>query len=141
MESGVQRHNTITPGWEHCYPIQANLYYRIVYGGRVLEGHGTTLAVSSKKLVFQSERAIPDSVAIELRLDWPIRLDNVVSLRLHVHGKTLRNNGSYATVRILRHEFRTSTRHHVAGHGASLPESELFVPAPDEPLRHTVRQG
>ena len=111
MVLGGQHQDTKASHLDRWYPVEANLDYRIVHGGTVLEGRGTTLEVSSRGVVFKSERRIPRGLKIEAWVDWPVRLDNVIALKLHIQGTTLRSEGALAVVRILRHEFRISNRH------------------------------
>lgn len=109
MISTVQRQYGNVSCSDRRYPIETNLEYEIVRGHEVLGvGRGRTVKVSSSQIVFQPESPIPVGLEIEAYVDWPARLDNVIALRLHVHGETIQTENGYAAVRILRHEFRTS---------------------------------
>jgi hypothetical protein len=121
MAPGGHHRNSRTLRSDRCYPIQAKLHYRIVRGCQIQEGLGTTLEVSSSRLVFTAEHTIPSGLKIEVWVDWPVRLDNAVALRLHICGETARTEEGYAAVRILRHEFRTSNGNRV------LPAGRLFL--------------
>jgi hypothetical protein len=94
---------------DRWYPLEAKLNYCIVRGREVREGRGTTLAMSSRGVVFKSKDTIPTGLNIEAWLDWPVRLDNAIALSLYINGKTLRSEGGHTTIRVLGYRFRTST--------------------------------
>jgi hypothetical protein len=63
--------------------------------------------ISSSGILIATENALPLGVAIEVQIAWPVKLDDRVSLNLHVRGRTLRSNGSHTAVTITRYQFRT----------------------------------
>ena len=92
MVSEVQRQHAKASCPERQYTVEANLEYKIIRGHKVLEaGRGTTVNMSSSRIVFKPEYPIPVGLRIEAYVDWPVRLDNVIALRLHVDGETVRN--------------------------------------------------
>ena len=92
---------------ERQYPVEANLEYKTSRGDGVLKtGHGMTVSMSSSRIVFKPEYPIPVGLRIEAYVNWPDRLDNVIALRLHVGGVTVRSENGNAAVNIKRHEFR-----------------------------------
>jgi len=110
MSSGCPRRCARDFHLERWYPVEANVFYRIDRGRIVSEGTATTLKLSSKHIVLKSGARIPSGVTIEAWVEWPARLDNVIPIRLHIHGKTLHAEDGQVTLSILRHEFRVSGR-------------------------------
>ena len=109
MVSTVQRrHFTKVSCPDRRYPIEANVEYKVIRGYDVKVCRGKTVTISSSKIVFQPEYPIAVGLTIEAYVDWPARLDNVIALRLHVHGETIQTENGHAAVRILRHDFRTA---------------------------------
>ena len=100
---------------ERQYPVEANLEYKTSRGDGVLKtGHGMTVSMSSSRIVFKPEYPIPVGLRIEAYVDWPVRLNSVIALRLHVHGETIETEKGYAAVTILRHEFRIAPKSHAS---------------------------
>jgi len=90
------------------YPVCAGLEYRILDARLAhTRGHGHTVFLSSSRIVFKSEIALRAGLQIELAVDWPVRLDEKVELRLCLRGRTANVAGSYTTVLVSRYEFRT----------------------------------
>ncbi|HEV3199775.1 MAG TPA: hypothetical protein VGZ73_17850 [Bryobacteraceae bacterium] len=90
------------------YPIDAELEYKLIYERNVFEtGQGKTINVSSSGILFESERALPPGMEIELSIAWPARLGDAVRLKLCVSGRTVRAQGKCTAVLIQRHIFRT----------------------------------
>ena len=79
--------------------------------------------ISSGGLLLCSERPLQKGQKIRLRIDWPALLNNVVPLALHVDGQTLRAEGNYIAVKILKSEFRTRSviRTEAAAHSGLSP--------------------
>ena len=94
------------------YPIEANLEYKIIRGhAKVMKTYqGRTVYLSSSEIVFKPEYPIPIGLRIKASMDWPVRLDNLIALRLHVHGEITRTDNGLCTVKIQGHEFRVSSQ-------------------------------
>ena len=93
---------------ERRYPIDADVEYSLIYQGRTIEtGRGRTVDASSNGILFESKRALPAGVQIELSIAWPVRLADRVALKLCVSGQTVRGRGNCTAVAIRRHVFRT----------------------------------
>lgn len=88
------------------YPIEAALEW-VIQGRRAAAGRGKTINLSSGGILFQSDQAVGERMQIELAIAWPMRLNDLAGLTLHVTGRTVRSQGKCAAVRILRREFRT----------------------------------
>ena len=90
------------------YPVNAALQYKTEPGHRASRGSvGSTVNMSSSGVLFQSAKPLPDGIQIELSIAWPTKLNNTVSLNLHVKGITVRTQGGYTAVQISKSEFRT----------------------------------
>lgn len=99
---------TREPRTSPAYPIDSDLDYRLMGATGVLaRGRGRTQAMSGAAVWIESDNALRVGVLIELAVAWPVRLDNKIPLRLIIHGRTVRVDGNYAQIEILRHEFRT----------------------------------
>jgi hypothetical protein len=89
------------------YPVRLELSYKLFSRRVLLEaGRGCTVTISSRKIVFESDRPLQSGVKVELFIDWPARLANDVCLRLHVAGRTGEPDKGLSVVDIERHEFR-----------------------------------
>ena len=74
-------------------------------------GRGKTLNISSSGILVTTDRVLAPGLRLEVEIDWPVRLDGQVSLKLVVQGKIVRsakNDVAVAGVKISRHTFRTS---------------------------------
>ena len=90
------------------YPLDVELEYKLIHNRRAIEtGHGKTVNASSSGILFQSRRALPPGMDIELSIAWPARIGDVVALKLWVSGRTVRGQDHCTAVKILRHTFRT----------------------------------
>lgn len=89
------------------YPINLSTCYEIRnQNGRSASGSARVVNISSGGLLLYSEHPIEKGQTIFLRIDWPALLNNVVPLTLRVEGPTVRAEGNYTAVRILKSEFR-----------------------------------
>jgi len=97
------------PSTDRRYQISACLEYKLIRRRKILSaGRGMTFSISSSEIVFKPEHPIPAGLKIEASVEWPARLDNGVALRLHVEGDIAKTEREYATIKILRYEFRTA---------------------------------
>jgi hypothetical protein len=77
----------------------------------VLEGQGETISVSRANVLFRSNEVLVLGQKIELRIEWPVLLDNVVPLQVRIKGSIADVNGSQALVRVHGdYEFMTRAR-------------------------------
>ena|SRR5689334_25126751 len=87
------------------FNMELGLRYRLVNGARSLtEGYGTTTNVSKDGLAFRADRSLPDGVAIEVSVDWPIPLYGRYPLELHLVGHVVRSDSGEVCVKTARHE-------------------------------------
>jgi len=92
------------------YPVSLELSYRSHQGRFEIEGQGKTLDFSSSGILFVAEHVLTAGAAVELTLQWPFLLDDLVPLQLRVSAKVMRSEGTLAAVGIVSHEFRTAVR-------------------------------
>ncbi len=98
---------------ERQYPFEAHLEYKTIHRRKVLEtGRGITVYISTKEIVFKAARPLPAGLEIEVYIDWPARLDNVIALRLYAHGETQEMRNDCVVVKILRCDFRIAPKSH-----------------------------
>ena len=88
------------------YRIAAPLEYTLP-GRERGTGYGTTTNVSSHGFLFQCDRNLPAGIRIEFWIEWPVRLNQQVGLRLYGTGSIVRTDGNYIAVETSRYEFRT----------------------------------
>ena len=100
------------------YPIQLDLQYGLISPrkGRRTQpvGFGRTVNLSSRGVLFEADNirsvtniAVGSSI-IELRLDWPLMLEEQCMLKLVVRGLVVRQDGDRLALVIERYEFRTA---------------------------------
>jgi|SRR5215469_8645818 len=98
------------------YQINTALEYKLIRGHKVLRtGRGTTVYISGREIVFKPEDPIPARLRIEAFVPWPVLLDHVINLELHVHGETVETESGYVVIKIKRYEFRTATGRRLGG--------------------------
>jgi hypothetical protein len=89
------------------YPVQLDLRYQVLRGGKPLRGIGVTREFSSTEVKFAADQDLPLGALIELSLAWPQRLDGVCPLQLMVFGKIAAIDEKGTILTISRYEFRT----------------------------------
>lgn len=92
----------------YYYPLTIDLEYRSVGpGGIVKAGRGRTVKISSTSVQFECADFLPVPSKVEISIIWPARLENGVSLKLWIVGRTVPAPESSTAVEIQRYEFRT----------------------------------
>jgi hypothetical protein len=66
-----------------------------------------TLNISSKGLLFSTAEKFERGSILEVTLDWPVRLNQQVALKLVITGHVIRSADGCTAVRINHYEFRT----------------------------------
>lgn len=90
------------------YAVKAAIEYKVLLrNGRVLTGVGQTVNMSSGGVLVEAASSLPRGAEIELSIAWPVSLNNVVPLKLHITGQTVRTHRNRTAVTIRRYEFRT----------------------------------
>lgn len=97
------------------FPIDDAATYRILGGtshhriskASRLSGAARCVNISSGGVLLTTDHQLPVGGRIEVLVNWPARLNGVVSLRLVVRGVVVRSEVGYAAVQIVGYEFRT----------------------------------
>ena len=89
------------------YPIHADLQYSLRRYRFSMVGKGKTVNVSSHGVLFESDAILPPNMAIQLRIDWPARLNDQVRLRLHADGRVVRVEDKNIAVEVSQYSFHT----------------------------------
>ena len=98
------------------YPIQAELEYRIVRGGKLISsGRGHTIDISTGGILFRSASDVPSSDVpadnrVELAVVWPAQLSGGIDLQFCARGRTFWTDQNRTAVKIDRYEFRTKSK-------------------------------
>ena len=90
------------------YPLNLAVRYSVAgLVGRIAQGSGRTIDISSSGLSFTSDKPLSIGQGLDLFIDWPVQLDGDVQLQLVVSGVVVRVAGAVTALQIGRHEFRT----------------------------------
>jgi hypothetical protein len=88
------------------YPVAMELKYK-TRSRTPRVGMGKTTWMSSSEVIFTADQPIAEESTVEISIAWPALLHNRVALQLVVEGEVTRSQEGEATVRILKHHFRT----------------------------------
>lgn len=88
------------------YPIEFNAIYQTV-GGETTQIRAKVLNASSGGLLTRAEQPVAVGRSVELKIDWPVLLNDAVAVKLLVWGHVVRSHGLEAAVKFDTHEFRT----------------------------------
>jgi hypothetical protein len=72
-----------------------------------IAGVGTTVNISSQGVLLTADHEIPCGTVLKLRIDWPVHLNQVRPLSLHVGGTVVRSGQGQVAVLIRKYELRT----------------------------------
>jgi len=90
------------------FPMERDVRYRVADGRNTLwSGAGKTVDISSRGILFTTERPLTANKRLELSVDWPVRLDNGCPLKLVAQGRVVRAEDARAALMIEKYEFRT----------------------------------
>ena len=90
------------------YPLKLQVQCRVAHSDQVYSGK--IVDMSRGGICFACSEVFPRGTKIELAIDWPISLDDVL-LQLRVTGRVLRDDHRGTAIEILRHEFHTRKAH------------------------------
>lgn len=89
------------------FDIQQDVRYKLLNRGHDETGSGRTVNISSRGVLFTTERHLRAGERLEISVNWPARLDNRCPLKLVATGKVVRSQQGLAAISIERYEFRT----------------------------------
>jgi len=94
------------------FPVASQVRYRIIGSGLPTPYfRGTVVNMSSTGILFTTERVLLNDQLVEIEMDWPVKLQDSVPLKLVILGRIVRTQSGpspSAGLRIARHEFRTA---------------------------------
>jgi hypothetical protein len=88
------------------YPIATNT--ECLLDGRRTDA--VTTDISSGGILVRSADSLPIGARVELRMDWPARLDGWCPLRLVIAGKVLRTTTRGTVISVVRYEYRLAPK-------------------------------
>ena len=90
------------------YPVKLRIRYRLPQDPTAWEeGLGATHDLSAEGLSFRADRNLPIGAEVDLRIDWPMRINGAPCLCAVITGRIIRCNGTEIAVAILRSDFQT----------------------------------
>jgi c-di-GMP-binding flagellar brake protein YcgR len=89
------------------FPISFDIQYRILGLGSQELRSGKTVNMSSSGMLLVADGILLPGLKIEVLVNWPVKLNDRVRLRLIVFGKVVRVDTEGVAVMIQRYEFRT----------------------------------
>lgn len=96
------------------FHIECKVSYKIVGGDTLGEmGQGKTVNMSSGGILFTTDHALARGARVEVEVEWPIKLNDRIPLKLVVQGKIVRSENTHlalAGLQILGHHFRLAKR-------------------------------
>ena len=93
---------------DHHYPIVLPVRYHARQPTTLYAyGHGQTVSIGSKSIVFIAEQPLMAGLTADLNLEWPALLDDTVRLQVHIRGKIDKTDENKTFLQIMGHEFRT----------------------------------
>jgi hypothetical protein len=89
------------------YPIRLECQYTLLKGIVTQTGSGRTINISTRGVLFEADRPLPERGEIVLELAWPVLLDGVRRLKFVVRGRIVRSDGKSTAVRVTSFDFHT----------------------------------
>ncbi|HWE52216.1 MAG TPA: hypothetical protein VG273_20645 [Bryobacteraceae bacterium] len=89
------------------YELQKELRFSYRQGSSLFFGSGRTKDMGDEGIRFESDHVLPRNSEIELRISWPLRLQDVCSLELVVRGPIVRSDSNGCVIRVKSCEFQT----------------------------------
>jgi PilZ domain len=91
------------------FPVALDVRYAVV-GRQAIEGTGRTVNISSHGVLITSAHKVSPRNPIRVVIEWPILIDNVWPLALHIHGMVVRSDYGLVAVQFSRYELRTQPK-------------------------------
>jgi hypothetical protein len=89
------------------YPIVLGAEYKLLFrGGAQHQGYCRTINISSGGILL-AVSGLPPWGSIEVSLRWPILLNDLVPVKLVVHGDIVRSDGECSAVKFSQYDFHT----------------------------------
>jgi hypothetical protein len=91
------------------FPIELSVRYAAGVRQQ-LAGAGRTVNISSRGVLITSAHELSPDTSITVTIEWPILINDVCPLALHIRGTVVRSKGGLVAVRIAAHEMRTQPK-------------------------------
>ncbi len=91
------------------FPIEQHVQYRVRGERPPLAGSGKTLNMSSKGVLFTIHQGLARGCAVQVEINWPVRLDDSQPIKLVARGPIVWCDGERAAMKIEGWEFHTQT--------------------------------
>jgi hypothetical protein len=93
------------------YSITLQLEWKLFSRKRLVDmGTGTTVDLSNDGILFEADHKPAATGLMELRITWPARPENFLSMHLTVIGRVVRVAGTRVAIRIRQHAFSIISR-------------------------------
>lgn len=89
------------------YPLSLGVQFVIDSPRPAAGGTGRTVLMSSREIVFTTNRTLRPGTKLQLAIAWPAMLADNVGLQLMVRGRVLHAENECITMSIAKYEFRT----------------------------------
>jgi hypothetical protein len=91
------------------YELQLEVRWKLMHRRRVLKsGTGRTRDLSSRGILFETDRPLPVGSRLELAVSWPALLHGEAALNLTATGRVVRSDRTCTAIRMIQHGFRTA---------------------------------
>jgi hypothetical protein len=77
---------------DNRYELELDLRFSYEHAGQAWRGFGRTVDLSRGGVRFRTDAPPPNGMEVELRLQWPFLLQNVIPLELVMRGSILRTD-------------------------------------------------
>ncbi len=88
-------------------PLALEVRFRYRSGNVNYVGTGRTVNLGGETVCFEVDQAVAPKGEIELRVFWPVRLQDVCDLELVIRGKIIRSKQSRVVIQVASYEFQT----------------------------------
>lgn len=92
---------------EQRYDLALPLRFSFAKGKSTVEGVGLTVDLSRAGILFSTDNPPPPGQTLELRIDWPYKLQGVCPLELVARGKIVQTNARGTLFQVRDYAFRT----------------------------------
>ena len=98
------------------FPIERDVRYKVLnYKSSDEVGIGKTINMSSRGVLFTTDRHLAPGKKLEVSISWPAQLNSAIPLKLVASGRVIRAEQGIVAMEIQHTEFRTQAN---TGHTA-----------------------
>jgi hypothetical protein len=93
------------------FPIERDVHYKVLnYKSSDEVGIGKTINMSSRGVLFATERNLAPGKKLEVSISWPAQLNSSIPLKLVASGRVIRSAQGSVAMEIQHTEFRTQAK-------------------------------